>query len=138
MSLVNEVVGGAVVVTGCWTAWQHLTMLVIDKTKEIAILKSMGMRSAGVARVFQMAGLTIGCVGTLFGLAVGLLVCKVVERYGYALDPKVYLIDRLPVRINGDELVLTAAITLAICFVATIYPSLKAAWLRPVDGLRYE
>jgi len=113
-------------------------MLVIDKTKEIAILKSMGMRSAGVARVFQMAGLTIGCVGTLFGLAVGLLVCKVVERYGYALDPKVYLIDRLPVRINGDELVLTAAITLAICFVATIYPSLKAAWLRPVDGLRYE
>jgi lipoprotein-releasing system permease protein len=50
----------------------------------------------------------------------------------------VYLIDRLPVRVNVDELLLTAAITLVICFVATIYPSLKAATLRPVEGLRYE
>jgi lipoprotein-releasing system permease protein len=115
-----------------------LTMLVIDKTKEIAILKSMGMRSGGVARVFQVAGLTIGGVGTAAGLGVGLLVCRVVEHYGYALDPKVYLIDRLPVRVNVDEILLTAAITLGICFVATIYPSLKAATLRPVEGLRYE
>jgi lipoprotein-releasing system permease protein len=115
-----------------------LTMLVIDKTKEIAILKSMGMRAGGVARVFQIAGLTIGLCGTVAGLGVGLLVCEVVSRYGYALDPKVYLIDRLPVNVNLDELVLTAAITLGICFVATVYPSLKAATLRPVDGLRYE
>jgi lipoprotein-releasing system permease protein len=62
----------------------------------------------------------------------------VVERYGYALDPKVYLIDRLPVRINPDEVALTVAITLAICFVATIYPALKAAFMEPVEGLRYE
>lgn len=115
-----------------------MTMLVIDKTKEIAILKSMGMRSLNVARLFQLAGLTIGAVGTACGIGLGLLCCAVVERYGYHLDAKVYLIDKLPVQVNASELVMTAAITLAICFLATIYPSLKAAALRPVDGLRYE
>jgi lipoprotein-releasing system permease protein len=115
-----------------------MTMLVIDKTKEIAILKSMGMRATRIAGVFVLAGLIIGSVGIAAGLALGLLVCRVVERYGYHLDPKVYLIDKLPVEINAGELVLTAGITLAICFIATVYPSLKAALLRPVDGLRYE
>jgi lipoprotein-releasing system permease protein len=115
-----------------------LTMLVIDKTKEIAILKSMGMRAFGVARVFQVAGLTIGCVGIGCGLLVGLLVCAVVARYGYSLDPHVYLIDRLPVQVSLDEVLLTCGITLAICFIATLYPSLKAAQLEPVEGLRYE
>jgi lipoprotein-releasing system permease protein len=115
-----------------------MTMLVIDKTKEIAILKSMGMRSGGVAGVFQIAGLTIGGIGTTAGLALGLLLCLVVRRYGYHLDARVYLIDELPVKIQLSELALTAGITLAICFLATIYPSLKAAFLRPVEGLRYE
>ena len=71
-----------------------MTMLVIDKTKEIAILKSMGMRSTGVARLFQVAGLTIGGIGTVLGIAVGLVICVMVRRYGYHLDPQVYLIDR--------------------------------------------
>ena len=115
-----------------------MTMLVIDKTKEIAILMSMGMRSSGIARVFQIAGLTIGGIGTLAGIGLGLLLCLVVRHYGYHLDARVYLIDELPVQIQGGELVLTACITLGICFLATIYPSLKAAFLRPVDGLRYE
>lgn len=115
-----------------------MTMLVIDKTKEIAILKSMGMRSAGIAGVFQIAGLTIGGIGTAAGLALGLLLCAVVRHYGYHLDARVYLIDELPVQVQLSELALTAGITLAICFLATVYPSLKAAFLRPVDGLRYE
>jgi len=115
-----------------------MTMLVIDKTKEIAILKSMGMRAGGVAGVFQIAGLSIGAIGTTAGLALGLLLCAVVRRYGYHLDARVYLIDELPVQVQLGELALTAGITLAICFLATIYPSLKAAFLRPVEGLRYE
>ena len=115
-----------------------LTMLVIDKSREIAILKSLGMRSSGVARLFQTVGMTIGALGTGAGLLIGLAVCKLIERYGYHLDPRVYLIDRLPVQVHGEELQLTAAVTLAICFLATIYPSLRAASLPPVEGLRYE
>jgi lipoprotein-releasing system permease protein len=115
-----------------------LTMLEVEKTKEIAILISMGMRARGVGSIFQMAGLTIGAVGTIAGMALGLLVCRVVERYGYALDPQVYLIDRLPVQIRASELVLTAGITLGICLIATIYPAIKAATMRVVEGLRYE
>jgi lipoprotein-releasing system permease protein len=115
-----------------------MTMLVIDKTKEIAILKSMGMRAGSIARLFQVAGLTIGGIGTAAGIGLGLLLCLVVRRYGYQLDARVYLIDELPVQIQASELALTAGITLAICFLATIYPALKAAFLKPVDGLRYE
>jgi lipoprotein-releasing system permease protein len=127
-----------IILVACFNIVAAMTMLVIDKAKEIAILKSMGMRSAGVARVFLVAGLTIGAVGSVVGLGVGLLICAIVSRYGYSLDPSVYLIDRLPVQVSGSELGLTIVITLGICFIATLYPSLKAANLEPVDGLRYE
>lgn len=115
-----------------------LTMLVIDKTREIAVLKSLGMRSAGVARVFQAAGLTIGALGTLAGIAIGVCICGLVSRFQYRLDPRVYLIDRLPVTVHLTEVLLTALITLFICLLATIYPALRAAELKPVEGLRYE
>jgi lipoprotein-releasing system permease protein len=115
-----------------------LTMLVIDKTREIAILKSLGMRSVGVARVFQTAGMTIGALGTASGIGIGLAICYLLSHYGYRLDPRVYLIDRLPVRVDPAELLLTAAVTLGICFLATIYPSVRASSMQPVEGLRYE
>jgi lipoprotein-releasing system permease protein len=115
-----------------------MTMLVIGKAKEIAILKSMGMRSYGVARVFQTAGLLIGLMGTVCGVGSGLLTIAILRRYDYKLDPHVYLIDRLPVQVNFDEMVLTVCITLAISLLATLYPAIKAARLPPVEGLRYE
>jgi lipoprotein-releasing system permease protein len=64
--------------------------------------------------------------------------CGAVARYGYPLDPKVYLIDRLPIDVHAVEVALVAGISLLICFVATLYPALKASRLRPVEGLRYE
>lgn len=127
-----------IVVVACFGIVATLTMLVIDKTREIAILKSIGMRSSGVARVFQTAGMTIGLVGTAAGLALGAAICKVVARYGYQLDPHVYLIDELPVRMRTDELLLISIGTLVICFVVTLLPSTRAARVPPVEGLRYE
>jgi len=115
-----------------------LTVLVIDKTREVAILKSMGLPPSGAARIFQVAGLSIGGIGTLMGLGLGLLLCVVVSRYGYALDPHVYLIDKLPVRVSAIEVLYTIGVTLVICFCATLYPSVRASGLEPVDGLRYE
>ena len=115
-----------------------LTMMVIDKTREIAILKSMGATSGGISRLFQVVGLAIGGVGTVFGLAIGLTLCEVVERYNYRLDPKVYLIDRLPIAVNPQEVALVAVITMVISAMATLLPAAKASSLTPVDGLRYD
>lgn len=127
-----------IIIVAAFNIIAAMTMLVIGKAKEIAILKSMGMRSAGVARVFQAAGLVMGTIGIGFGLAVGMTTIAILRQYKYQLDPHVYLIDQLPVKVNLDEVVMTACITLAICFLATLYPALKAAKLPPVEGLRYE
>jgi len=115
-----------------------LTMLVMEKTREIAILKSMGSSSSSVALVFQVVGVAIGGAGTVLGVAIGLVICSVVSRYGYHLDPKVYLIDRLPIEVKPLEVLLVAGITMAISVFATVVPSQSAAALRPVDGLRYD
>jgi lipoprotein-releasing system permease protein len=115
-----------------------LTMMVTDKTREIAILKSMGSTSSGVARVFLVLGLAIGFVGTTLGVGIGLATCYSVSAYGYHLDPKVYLIDRLPIDVRFFEVLLVAGITLVISLVATLFPSQGAAALTPVEGLRYD
>jgi lipoprotein-releasing system permease protein len=115
-----------------------LTMMVTDKTREIAILKSMGSTSSGVARIFLVLGLAIGGVGTLLGVGIGLATCYAVSAYGYHLDPKVYLIDRLPIDVRLAEVLLVSGITLVISLVATLFPSQGAAALTPVEGLRYD
>jgi lipoprotein-releasing system permease protein len=115
-----------------------LTMMVTDKTREIAILKSMGSTSGAVARVFLVLGLAIGGVGTFVGVTIGLVTCGVMQKYGYHLDPKVYLIDKLPISVVPMEVVVVVGITLFISLIATLFPSQSAASLTPVEGLRYD
>jgi lipoprotein-releasing system permease protein len=115
-----------------------LTMMVTDKTREIAILKSMGAHSASVARVFQFLGVAIGGVGTLIGIAIGVVTCMVVSGYGYHLDPKVYLIDRLPIDVRWYEVLIVAGATIVISALSTWVPAQTAASLRPIEGLRYD
>jgi lipoprotein-releasing system permease protein len=115
-----------------------LTMMVTDKTREIAIMKSMGAKSTSVGRVFLVVGIAISGVGTIVGVLLGLVTCYVVSGYGYRLDPKVYLIDRLPIQVEWFEVVLVCSVTMAIGIIATIVPSSRASALRPVDGLRYD
>lgn len=115
-----------------------LTMIVTDKTRDVAILKSMGTQSTSVAAVFQVMGLAIGGVGTLLGVIIGLTTAVVTRNYGYHLDPKVYLIDRLPIELRPLEVLLVIGVTMIISLLATIGPALSAASLRPVEGLRYD
>jgi lipoprotein-releasing system permease protein len=126
-----------IIVVAAFNIIASLTMIVLSKVPEIAILKSMGARSSMVARVFLIGGAMVGAVGTVFGIGYGLLVCLLAQIYGYPLDPKVYLIGQLPVRVAPAEIAGVAAATLVICFLATLYPSLRASRLRAVDGLRY-
>ncbi|MGH2899268.1 MAG: hypothetical protein ACRDMZ_11385, partial [Solirubrobacteraceae bacterium] len=83
-------------------------------------------------------GVAIGAGGTVVGVAIGLVTCYVMSRYGYHLDPKVYLIDRLPIEVRPLEVLLMAGVTMAISVVSTLVPSQSAAALRPVEGLRYD
>jgi lipoprotein-releasing system permease protein len=127
-----------ILIVAAFNLVSSLAMQVIDKTKEIAILKSMGCNWLGVARIFIIVGVMIGLAGTVLGVALGLLLCHVIARYGYPLDPKVYMIDRLPIQVNPDEVVLVVFLTFVICALATIYPAWRSASLHPVDGLRAE
>ncbi|HPH65382.1 MAG TPA: ABC transporter permease [Kofleriaceae bacterium] len=115
-----------------------LIMMVREKTREVAILKSMGTRSIGIGLIFQIVGLAIAGVGTLVGVAIGLTTCHVVSVYGYKLDPKVYLIDRLPIVVRPFEVLLVVLITMGIGLVVTIVPAWSAAAMRPADGLRHD
>jgi lipoprotein-releasing system permease protein len=104
-----------------------LVLMVTDKTREIAILKSMGATSMSIATVFQVVGIAIGGVGTAVGVGIGVATCYVVRGYGYHLDPKVYLIDRLPIEVRSWEVLLVAGVTMVISVLATLYPSAKAS-----------
>ncbi|MEW5851704.1 MAG: FtsX-like permease family protein [Myxococcota bacterium] len=115
-----------------------LIMVVLQKGKEIAILKSMGATDASIMKIFVTYGLVIGGLGTLMGMCMGYLSCRAIEAFGIGLDPEVYYIANLPVKMNPVEFALVALAAVIISLLATVYPSLQAARLRPVEGLRYE
>jgi lipoprotein-releasing system permease protein len=116
-----------------------LTMVVTDKTREIGILRAMGLTSTAVARVFLVQGAVIGLIGTGLGLVLGLTVAYVVDRSGWVrINPAVYFIDHLPVHIDWRDVAVVVVASLAIAVFATIYPSRSAAALTPVDAIRHE
>lgn len=115
-----------------------LILMVIEKSKDIAILRAMGASRRGVTTIFMTYGLYIGALGTLVGLALGFLICQLANHIGIKLDASVYFIAKLPVSINPLEWVVVALCALLISFLATIYPALQAARQQPVEVLRYE
>lgn len=136
--LMLTLVISAIIFVAAFTVIATLIMVVLEKKREIAILKAMGARNFGVLLIFMVQGLVIGVVGTLAGVVLGGGVVFYLERYRFPLDPHVYLIDHLPVRSSLAELVTTVAIALGICILATIIPSSWAARLLPAEGVRYE
>ncbi|MBP1718782.1 MAG: lipoprotein-releasing transporter permease subunit, partial [Deltaproteobacteria bacterium] len=116
-----------------------LIMVVMEKNKDIAILKSMGATARSVMRIFIFEGLIIGFVGTLIGLFGGYVVCTLLAKYQFITLPSdVYYISRLPVKMNILDFVLVAISALGISFIATLYPSWQASRLDPAEALRYE
>jgi lipoprotein-releasing system permease protein len=114
-----------------------LTMIVIEKSREIAILKAMGATRSAVMGIFMLDGLIIGGVGVVIGIPLGYLVCWAIETF-YTLPADVYYISHIPIRINAFDVALVAGSALLITFLATVYPSWQAGRLAPVEALRYE
>jgi lipoprotein-releasing system permease protein len=125
-----------IILVAAFTVVATLIMVVLDKKKEIAVLKAMGATDEAILRIFLYQGGIIGLGGTTAGLLLGLVVCKGLLVYGFPLDPKVYFISRLPVEVRPQEFLITGAIAILICLAATILPSLYAARLRPAEGFR--
>jgi len=114
-----------------------LSMIVIDKAKEIAILKTMGATHRQVMLIFILDGILIGITGTAIGIPLGYFITYLLEHY-YTLPNDVYFVSHIPVIIRAGDVMTVAFSAIGISFLATIYPSRKAALLEPVDALRYE
>lgn len=137
--LAMAVILSLIIIVAAFNIVSMLTMVVADKTREIGILKSMGMTDGTVLRIFMLQGLTIGAVGTLLGGILGWLLIVAVDRFGLVQIPaEVYFIDRLPVALDPLDIVLIVGVSMGIAFGATIYPALQAARLLPVDAIRGE
>ena len=116
-----------------------LVMVVADKTREIGILRSMGLQARSVRRVFQYMGLAIGLVGTAVGATLGFVLAELLRRYQFIeLPHDIYFVDRLPIELAFPDIAMIVGASILIAFIATIYPAKKAAELQPVDAIRNE
>lgn len=128
-----------IVIVAAFNIVSTLVMVVVDRTSEIGILKSMGMTDRGILRVFLLQGLSIGVLGTLLGTGFGLVLCWFLDTYQpISIPPDVYFIDRLPVTVNPADVVMIMAGSVLIALVATIYPALQASRLEPVEAIKRE
>jgi lipoprotein-releasing system permease protein len=116
----------------------NLIMMVTEKAREVAILKSMGARDGAILRIFFAEGLYIGVLGLVLGIIAGVSACLGLRNYGLPLPAEVYYIEKMPVVMRATEIAAVGLAALALCCLATIYPALLASRMRPVDGLRYE
>ena len=116
-----------------------LVMVVADRTREIGILKAMGMTRKGILRVFVLQGAWIGLIGTALGTFFGIAVCVILDKTQLIkIPPDVYFVDHLPVQLDVADLLKIVLASVAVAFAATIYPSLQASRLQPVEAIRHE
>jgi lipoprotein-releasing system permease protein len=129
-----------IILVACFNIVSTLIVMVVEKTKDIGILKAIGMSSSRIRRIFTYQGIIIGTLGTLLGALSGAGLCALLKKYQFIKLPQdIYYIDRLPVSIQlWPDIVLIILAAMIIVLISTIYPANKASQLRPVEALRYE
>jgi len=128
-----------IVLVAAFNIVSTLTMVVADKTKEIGILKAMGMPAKSIRRIFFAQGLVIGVVGTALGLVLGFAAALALDKYQFIkLDAQVYFIDHLPVSTQPMDVMWIVIASIAIAAIATVYPSVQASRLFPIEAIRHE
>jgi lipoprotein-releasing system permease protein len=126
------------ILVGAFNIVSTLVMVVMEKRKDIAILRSMGATGQSIRKIFLFKGCVIGVVGTVLGVFLGLLVCGLIAQYEFALPEGMFLISTVPVRIYWSNFLLVAVASFLVCLLASLYPSRQAAKLDPVEIIRYE
>ena len=128
-----------VVLIGSFSIVTSLVMLVMEKTRDIAILMSMGATRRTIRRIFMLQGTIIGFIGTMLGYAMGLSLGWALKRYQFIKLPEnVYTLDHLPIIITWSDVLIIGASAMLLCFLATLYPARQASRLEPAEALRYE
>lgn len=130
LSIIVIVAAGLIVAT--------VTMLVLEKRKEISVLKALGVPQGGIVKIFLAEGLQIGIAGGVLGLFSGLAWCLFIEKIGLRLDPEVYYIPSLPVKVEPLQTALAVLIAVLVTYLASVYPALRASRVEPVEGLKAE
>jgi lipoprotein-releasing system permease protein len=130
---------GLIVMVAALNIIASLILLVIEKGRDIGILKTMGTSSAQVTRIFMLQGVIIGVVGTTIGAVIAISLCWVLDRYRLISIPMdVYQVSYVPFVVLPLDFIIVVATSIGICFLATLYPSRQAARLDPVQALRFE
>ncbi|MDL1981383.1 MAG: lipoprotein-releasing ABC transporter permease subunit [Deltaproteobacteria bacterium] len=127
-----------IVLVAAFNIASTLIMMVMEKTKDIAILKAMGATDKSIRKIFVFKGIVIGSMGTILGVCLGFILCTVLKYYQFIeLPGDVYYITTLPVKLELLDVVMIASATMAISFLATLYPARQASKLDPVEAIRY-
>ncbi|MBA3030777.1 MAG: ABC transporter permease [Desulfobacteraceae bacterium] len=127
-----------IVLVAAFNIASTLIMVVMEKTRDIAILKAMGASNGQVRKIFVLKGLMIGAVGTFVGEFLGYGLCFLLKRYEFIeLPADIYYLSTLPVEVDFLDTLIIAVASMVICYLATLYPAHQASKLNPVDALRY-
>jgi lipoprotein-releasing system permease protein len=128
-----------IIAVAVFNIFASLTMTVIEKRKDIGVLRTMGVNQKSIRKIFMFEGILVGVIGTIFGLVLGVLVCYFQIRYNfYPLDSSKYIIDALPVEIRTTDIIVTGAMAMLLAFLAALYPAKRAANTKIIDSIKYE
>ncbi len=136
--IVMSIILVLIILVAAFNIVSTLIMVVMEKGKDIAILKSMGASARHIMRIFLIDGLIIGLIGTTIGLVAGYGLCIGLEKYGWELPNDIYYISSLPVQTSALDFILVAAASVLIALLATLYPAWRASRLNPVEAIRFE